>query len=521
MSGRAADSYTAPENKAALDRLIDRELLREQVRPAQTASPSDVAGRIAEVRKLQPEWGTEEGWHAALERYGLTQAAIEKRLSNEIQLMKLVERSPSAFDSDRSKSSRKLLSEPASPGGKEDGGECQALAGNVREDSDVTRGKENERTALRMAGQFTLRQPHSHARIQCGRRKPLSDPPSLPVRRRILRKLLLAFCLLSATVFALLAWYVTTDSFQQKMRRRVVAELERATGGRVELGELHTIPFRLRVDVRNLTVHGKEALGQRPFVQVERVEAEMKIVSLLGNKRWPSFRAPALDHPVINVIDYPDGTTNVPAPLLNYSPDPWFEHGPVERLISLSVSRIEVQHGELSWKDGEIPFNFDARNLAPPPTSPRLRQRYEAHVAAADIDTHWQQYPGFVWSADASACWPAGAPTSAALRSNPAKPTFTSLHNSRRTFTIPQSAANTTAWPTSGNSHRSSDCQKCVKGRCRIGQRQGNLEPTRFLNRWSDAGERCGLVERNSGHAQRARRGCVLTDSSAAAALRY
>ena len=91
MSGRATDSYTAPENKAALDRLIDRELLREQVRPAQTASPSDVAGRIAEVRKLQPEWATEEGWHAALERYGLTQAAIEKRLSNEIQLMKLVE----------------------------------------------------------------------------------------------------------------------------------------------------------------------------------------------------------------------------------------------------------------------------------------------------------------------------------------------------------------------------------------------------------------------------------------------
>jgi translocation and assembly module TamB len=220
------------------------------------------------------------------------------------------------------------------------------------------------------------------------------------VRRRILRKLLLAFCLLSATVFALLAWYVTTDSFQQKMRRRVVAELERATGGRVELGELHTIPFRLRVDVRNLTVHGKEAPGQRPFVQVERVEAEMKIVSLLGTSI--GLHSLALEHPVINVIDYPDGTTNVPAPLLNYSPDPWFEHGPVERLISLSVSRIEVQHGELSWKDGEIPFNFDARNLALLLNYSLLRQRYEAHVAAADIDTHWQQYPGFVWSADAS-----------------------------------------------------------------------------------------------------------------------
>ena len=193
---------------------------------------------------------------------------------------------------------------------------------------------------------------------------------------------------------------MTTDSFQQKMRRRVVAELERATGGRVELGELHTIPFRLRVDVRNLTIHGKEAPGQRPFVQVERVEAEMKIVSLLGTSIGLHWLA--LEHPVINVIDYPDGTTNVPAPLLNYSPDPWFEHGPVERLISLSVSRIEVQHGELSWKDGEIPFNFDARNLALLLNYSLLRQRYEAHVAAADIDTHWQQYPGFVWSADAS-----------------------------------------------------------------------------------------------------------------------
>lgn len=91
MSGRAANSFTAAESKAALDRLIDRELLREQVRPAQTASLTDAAGRVAEVRRLQPEWATAEGWHAALERYGLTEAVFEKRLSNEIQLMKLVE----------------------------------------------------------------------------------------------------------------------------------------------------------------------------------------------------------------------------------------------------------------------------------------------------------------------------------------------------------------------------------------------------------------------------------------------
>ncbi|MFZ0477880.1 MAG: translocation/assembly module TamB domain-containing protein [Terriglobales bacterium] len=228
----------------------------------------------------------------------------------------------------------------------------------------------------------------------------MSDPPSLPARRRILLKLFLAFCALSAIAFALLAWYVTTDAFQQKMRHRVVAELERATGGRVELGELHTIPFRLRVDIRSLTIHGREASGQRPFFQVERVEAELKIISLLGTSI--GLHSLVLEHPVVHVIDNPDGTTNLPVPLLSSSYGRTFEQGPVERLISLSVSRIEVQKGELLWEDEKIPFNFDARDLAILLNYSLLRQRYEAHMAAADIDTHWQQYPEFVWSADAS-----------------------------------------------------------------------------------------------------------------------
>lgn len=89
--GKDPASYTEPERKAALDRLIDQELLREQVRPSQPAPADQVAERVAEVRKLQPNASTEEGWHAALQRYGLTQKSLEARLSNQIQLMRLVE----------------------------------------------------------------------------------------------------------------------------------------------------------------------------------------------------------------------------------------------------------------------------------------------------------------------------------------------------------------------------------------------------------------------------------------------
>lgn len=94
-NGRDPDSFTTAERNAALDRLIDQELLREQVRPAQPAPPEQVAARVAEVRnevrKLHPDYATDDGWHAALQRYGLTQSSLEKHLSDQIQLMRLVE----------------------------------------------------------------------------------------------------------------------------------------------------------------------------------------------------------------------------------------------------------------------------------------------------------------------------------------------------------------------------------------------------------------------------------------------
>jgi peptidyl-prolyl cis-trans isomerase SurA len=90
-NARDPDSFTSAERNAALDRLIDRELLREQVRPSQPVPAEQVAARVAEVRKLHPECATDDGWHATLQRYGLTQSSLEKRLSDEIQLMKLVE----------------------------------------------------------------------------------------------------------------------------------------------------------------------------------------------------------------------------------------------------------------------------------------------------------------------------------------------------------------------------------------------------------------------------------------------
>lgn len=91
VNARSPESFTVEERKAALDRLIDQELLREQVRPSEGAPSEEIAARVRDVRKLHTEAATEDGWKVALQHCGITQADLERRLGESIQLMRLVE----------------------------------------------------------------------------------------------------------------------------------------------------------------------------------------------------------------------------------------------------------------------------------------------------------------------------------------------------------------------------------------------------------------------------------------------
>jgi peptidyl-prolyl cis-trans isomerase SurA len=91
LNVRTPDTFTSAERKAALERLIDQELLREQVRPSEIVAPEQIAARLAEVRTLYANATTEEGWRAVLQRYGLTESTVQRRLGEDLQLMRLVE----------------------------------------------------------------------------------------------------------------------------------------------------------------------------------------------------------------------------------------------------------------------------------------------------------------------------------------------------------------------------------------------------------------------------------------------
>ena len=123
-------------------------------------------------------------------------------------------------------------------------------------------------------------------------------------------KYLLILVAVVAAVAGTLTIYINTDSFQALVRRRLVAEVERITGGRAEIGSFHTIPFRLQVEVRNITVHGREPSTDVPLAHAEKVVARLKISSLIRSEL--ALHQAILDEPVIHVIFYPDGTTKFP-----------------------------------------------------------------------------------------------------------------------------------------------------------------------------------------------------------------
>ena len=153
-----------------------------------------------------------------------------------------------------------------------------------------------------------------------------------------------------------LSVYVNTESFQALVRRRLVAEIERITGGRAEIGSIHTVPFLLQVDVRNITVHGRESATDVPLAHVDSMLARLKVSSLLRSEF--AFHEVMFDQPVIHVAFYPDGATNFPPRKARKAP----ARAAVERLFALSVNRLEVRQGRIFWDDQTIPLDFSARD---------------------------------------------------------------------------------------------------------------------------------------------------------------
>jgi translocation and assembly module TamB len=189
-------------------------------------------------------------------------------------------------------------------------------------------------------------------------------------------------------------WYVTSDSFQDLVRRRMIAELERITGGRVEIGSIHTIPFRMQVDVREITVHGREAATDVPLAHADRLVARVKGLSLLRSEF--GFHELTLDHPVIHLAFSPDGTSNVPGPSVARAS----EVSSIQQLFALSIDNLYIRHGLLLWDDKNIPLDLAANDAGIAMEYSFLQGHYESRVLLGKVDSKFDGFRPIAWMAD-------------------------------------------------------------------------------------------------------------------------
>jgi hypothetical protein len=86
MSGRPLADLTSQEKKAALDRLIDRELLHQQMRTTdlKPVSADEVEKQINALKNDQVLQHSRDSWDAALSRYQLSQKMVADYVGSEL-----------------------------------------------------------------------------------------------------------------------------------------------------------------------------------------------------------------------------------------------------------------------------------------------------------------------------------------------------------------------------------------------------------------------------------------------------
>lgn len=169
--------------------------------------------------------------------------------------------------------------------------------------------------------------------------------------------------------------------FRDQVRERIVFEVEKATGGQVEVGGFDFDWSGLRATVSNFVLHGKEPAGAPPLFRADKIGVELKIISVL--RRMVDIAALDVAKPQVHLIVNADGSTNVPEPKIKKTRD----KTAMETILDLAVRRFSVQDGVLEVTSrGKTPFHGKGENLRAVFTYDASGPRYRGKLSMTPLD---------------------------------------------------------------------------------------------------------------------------------------
>jgi len=134
------------------------------------------------------------------------------------------------------------------------------------------------------------------------------------MRRRTRLALIIGGCAAGLAMALIIAALFIAQSgwFREQVRGRIVSEVEKSTGGRVEIGSFTFDWHTLTARVLDFVIHGTKPEGSQPLFRARSVTVVLKIISVFERK--VDVQSVDVDQPHAYLIIYPNGSTNIPEP---------------------------------------------------------------------------------------------------------------------------------------------------------------------------------------------------------------
>jgi translocation and assembly module TamB len=171
---------------------------------------------------------------------------------------------------------------------------------------------------------------------------------------------------------------VRSGWFQNYVKQSIVTSVEDSTGARAEIGTFHFDWTCLSAVATDLVIHGTEPPAVAPMLGVARVELNLRLFTSFHHL-W-DITYLGVDRPQANVIVYPDGHTNIPAPRRKSN-----TNQPLQTIVDLAIGRFEITNGSLTFAAKKQALNVSANNFRAQLSYNILSQEYLGQLSLQPV----------------------------------------------------------------------------------------------------------------------------------------
>lgn len=195
---------------------------------------------------------------------------------------------------------------------------------------------------------------------------------------RTIKRTAAALAIMAAALAITASLVFQSGWFQERVRERIVRELEKGSGGRVEMGNFSFDWRTLEANIAPLILHGTESAAEPPLARIEKVSIGLRVISAL--ERRVDLSSLRLDRPSVYVAIYPDGKTNLPEPQGAQDDTSWAGH-----LVDFAVRRYEATGGLVEYDHRQLPVDLRGEDLRLEMNFDAAAKRYRGEFASQHL----------------------------------------------------------------------------------------------------------------------------------------